>query len=262
MMGDRRALQAGTSHYMGQNFARAFNIQYTDRSNAQQYCYTTSWGFSTRVIGAVVMVHGDDQGLILPPRLAPTQAVIVPIWKSDEERTAVLALAEQVRAALSDLRVRIDARDGLTPGFKFNEWELRGVPLRIEIGPKDVAAGQVVLARRDVPGRAGKAAVALAGLRAEVGARLDTIQQALYDRALAFREAHTYRPEDQAGFREAIENGFAQVWWCERRECEEQIKDETRATSRCILLDQPGGTGRCAFCGEPARRLAVFARAY
>jgi prolyl-tRNA synthetase len=262
MMGDTKALQAGTSHFLGQNFARAFNIQYSDRNNQLQHCWTTSWGLSTRMIGAVIMVHGDDQGLIMPPRLAPLQAVIVPIWKSDEEYAAVRALADQVRQMLGEYRVKIDARDALTPGFKFNEWEQRGVPLRIEIGPKDVANGQVVLARRDVPGKPGKSFVPLAELPARVARLLTDIQQALYDRALAFREAHTAHPSNYDEFRQAVENGFALAWWCEQRACEAQIKEETRATTRCIPLEQESGEGVCVHCGQPATRRAIFGRAY
>ena len=167
MMGDGKALQAGTSHNLGQNFAKAFSIRYLDREGALQFCWTTSWGLSTRFIGAIIMVHGDDQGLILPPRLAPTQVVIVPIFKTDEEKAQVLDAARKVSAALvaAGIRVRTDERDGVSPGFKFNDWEMRGVPLRIEIGPKDVAKGSVVLARRDKPGKEGKSFVPQEGLR-------------------------------------------------------------------------------------------------
>jgi prolyl-tRNA synthetase len=263
MMGDTRALQAGTSHFLGQNFAKAFDIQFQAQNNELQYCWTTSWGLSTRMIGAIIMVHGDDQGLIMPPRLAPVQAVIVPIWKTDAERAAVLEQADKVKSALRDFRIKVDTRDELTPGFKFNEWELRGVPLRIEIGPKDVAAGQVVVARRDMPGKAGKTAVKLADLQANFSELVSKVQKALYDRALAFREANTYRPENYEQFKEAIEKGFALAWWCEGRACEAQIKEETRATSRNIPLEQDEpGPGVCVHCGEPATRKAIFARAY
>ncbi len=262
MMGDTRALQAGTSHNLGQNFARAFDIQYLDRTNTLQYCWTTSWGLSTRFIGAIIMVHGDDQGLILPPRLAPYQVVIVPIYKSDEERAQVLAEADRVARELGDVRVFIDRREEVTPGYKFNDWEMRGVPLRLELGPRDVAQGTVVLARRDVPGREGKRTVPRAGLAEQVGALLEEIQAALYRRALAFRQEHTFEPEDYAGLREAVERGFALVWWCGSPDCETRVKEETHATARCIPFEQPGGTGRCAVCGLPAERKVVFARAY
>ena len=165
MMGDRRALQSGTSHNLGQNFAKAFDIQYQDENGTQQYCWTTSWGVSTRMVGAIVMTHGDDQGLILPPRLAPTQVVIVPIYRKDDERSTVMEAIGKIEAMLGqDVRVKVDQRDEYSPGWKFNEWELKGVPLRIEIGPRDIAKDQVVLARRDVPGRDGKSFVPLEGL--------------------------------------------------------------------------------------------------
>jgi prolyl-tRNA synthetase len=263
MMGDRRALQAGTAHNLGQNFARAFEIRYLDRENRQQYCWTTSWGMSTRIIGAMIMVHGDDQGLILPPRLAPYQAVIVPIYKNDAERGSVLGAVEQARQALAgaEIRVRVDDREGLTPGYKFNDWELRGVPLRIEIGPKDVARGQATLARRD-QGRAGRAAGPLAGLAEATRRTLEEVQTALYERAQAFFEANTFDPQDYAAFKQAVERGWAFSWWCGERECEAAIKDDTKATTRCIPLEQAEGEGRCIRCGGRARERAYFARAY
>ena len=188
MMGDGKALQSGTSHNLGQNFAKAFEIRYLDKNGELQHCWTTSWGLSTRFIGAIIMVHGDDQGLILPPRLAPYQAVIVPIFKSDEEKTQVMEAAQRIKAELasSQIRVILDEREGASPGFKFNDWEMRGVPLRIEIGPKDVQKNSVVLARRDKPGREGKSFVPQAGLIDAVTQTLDSIQKALYERALSF----------------------------------------------------------------------------
>ncbi len=264
MMGDRKALQAGTSHNLGQNFAKAFEIRYLDKNGVLQYCWTTSWGLSTRFIGAIIMVHGDDQGLILPPRLAPFQVVIVPIFKNDQEQAAVMQAAQRVRAALvaAGIRVKTDEREGLTPGFKFNDWEMRGVPLRLEIGPKDVAKGTVVLARRDNPGKEGKSFVAQEGLAAAAAKTLDEIQAALYERALAFRNANTSEPKDYAQFKDAVEKGFAVSYWCGSRECEEKIKEETKATMRCIPLEQPAGQGRCIYCGQPAREKGVFGRAY
>jgi prolyl-tRNA synthetase len=263
MMGDCRALQAGTSHFLGQNFAQAFGIQFLDENNEQQYAWTTSWGVSTRMVGAVVMVHGDDQGLILPPRLAPTQVVIVPIGRTEEERIQVAEVVRQVEAALQgDVRLRVDDREEYSPGWKFNEWEMRGVPLRIEIGPRDVKKGQVTLARRDVPGREGKRGVPLDGLSGEVQEALAQIQADLYDRALQFREEHTYEPQDYGEFQEAVSQGFAYSWWCGDAGCEAQIKDDTKATVRCIPLDQEPGKGQCIHCGGQATERAVFARAY
>ncbi|MBI5293802.1 MAG: proline--tRNA ligase [Chloroflexi bacterium] len=264
MMGDCKALQSATSHHLGQNFARAFEIRYLDKGNEQQYCWTTSWGISTRFIGAIIMVHGDDQGLVMPPRLAPYQVVIVPISKTDAERAAVMEAARAVRAELTaaDIRVKVDDREGLTPGFKFNDWEMRGVPLRLEVGPKDLAKGTVALARRDKPGREGKSFVSREGLAATVAAMLKDIQQSLFDRALAFREQNTFDPKDYAEFKSAVEKGFALSYWCGDGACEAQIKEETKATTRCIPLDQPGGAGACIHCGKPAAEKALFARAY
>jgi prolyl-tRNA synthetase len=263
MMGDRRALQAGTSHNLGQNFAKAFDIKYLDRNNELQYCWTTSWGLSTRMVGAIVMVHGDDQGLILPPRLAPIQVVAVPIWKSDEEKSTVLDAVEKVKAALAEsVRLKVDDRDEYSPGWKFNEWELRGVPLRIEIGPKDVVQEQVVLARRDRPGRAGKSSVPMAGLASAVTDTLTLIQNDMLQRATEFLEANIREPADYESFKEAVAQGFARAWWCGSTECEDKIKEETKATTRCIPFDQPGGSGQCVACGNEAQEVAIFARAY
>src|ERR1700722_16518105 len=203
MMGDGKALQAGTSHNLGQNFAKAFEIKYLDAEGALQFCWTTSWGLSTRFIGAIIMVHGDDQGLIFPPRLAPIQVVIVPIYKTEEEKAGVFEAAKKIREQLvkAEIRVKVDEREGQSPGFKFNDWEMRGVPLRIEIGPKDVAKGSVVLARRDKPGREGKTFVSQEGIAGSVQQLLVEIQKALFDRALAFRDAHTFEPKDFEEFR-------------------------------------------------------------
>jgi len=266
MMGNGWALQAGTSHFLGQNFARAFEIKFLDVNNEFQYAWTTSWGLSTRMIGGIIMVHGDDQGLVLPPRLAPIQVVIVPIWKSEEERTAVLGASQAVRAELSDagVRVRLDDREQFSPGFKFNDWEMRGVPLRIEIGPKDVAKDQVVLARRDIPGREGKQFVARSALAAQVTATLQAIQEALLARAIAFRDANTHRAENYAQFREILETqgGFLRVHWAGSSEDEDRIQEETKATLRCFPLDAPEGRGRCFYTGQETDRIAIFARAY
>ncbi|MBN1177816.1 MAG: proline--tRNA ligase [Anaerolineae bacterium] len=263
MMGDRRALQSGTSHFLGQNFARAFDITFSDENNALQHVWTTSWGVSTRMVGAVVMTHGDDQGLVLPPKLAPYQAVVVPIWRSDDELSLVLEAVAQVKAALEgSVRLKVDDRAELSPGWKFNDWEMRGVPLRIEIGPRDVQNGQVMLARRDRPGREGKRTAPLAGLASAVQDMLAAIHQNMYDRALAFREAHTTYPDDFEGLREAVADGFGVAWWCGSAACEAKVKEETGATIRCIPLDQESGHGPCAVCGETSAERAVFGRAY
>jgi prolyl-tRNA synthetase len=264
MMGDGKALQAGTSHNLGQNFAKAFEIRYLDKGGVLQHCWTTSWGLSTRFIGAIIMVHGDDQGLILPPRLAPFQAVIVPIYKTDDEKASVMDAARKIRAELvaAEIRVKLDERDGISPGFKFNDWEMRGVPLRIELGPKDVAKGSVVLARRDRPGKEGKSFVPQAGLADAVKTMLVEIQQALFDRALAFRKTNTAEPKDYGEFKTAVERGFALTHWCGREDCEGKIKEETKATMRCIPLEQSGEPGKCIFCSQGSKEKAIFAKAY
>ena len=263
MMGDCRALQSGTSHNLGQNFAKAFDIQYQDANGTQQYCWTTSWGVSTRMVGAIIMTHGDDQGLVLPPRLAPTQVVVVPIYRKDAERSTVMEAIEKIEATLGqDVRVKVDARDEYSPGWKFNEWELKGVPLRIEIGPRDIAKDQVVLARRDVPGREGKSFVPLEGLADVVSDTLKDIQNNLLTRATKFRDANTSEPSDYDTFREAATQGFARAWWCGAIACEDKVKDDIKATTRCIPSDQPGGSGTCIVCGESAEEVAIFARAY
>lgn len=262
MMGDTRALQAGTSHFLGQNFARAFDIQYLDPNNQLQFAWTTSWGLSTRFVGAIIMTHGDDQGLILPPRLAPIQVVIIPIFRDDAERSQVLPVVEKVKSELSALRLKVDDRTEVTPGFKFNDWELRGVPLRLEIGPQDVAKGTVAAARRDIPGRPGKTFLSQEGLADHVSELLDCIQESLFEKALAFRQANTYDPQDYAEFQEVVKKGWAFSWWCQNPECEKRIKEETKATTRCIPFDQPGGDGKCIYCGQPATDKVYFARAY
>ncbi|MBK8989019.1 MAG: proline--tRNA ligase [Chloroflexi bacterium] len=264
MMGDGKALQSGTSHNLGQNFAKAFDIQYLDPNNQLQHCWTTSWGLSTRFIGAIIMTHGDDQGLVLPPRLAPYQTVIVPIYKNDGEKTAVLAATARIKAELEGVgvRVHIDGRENLTPGYKFNDWELRGVPTRIEIGPRDVEKHSVALARRDVPGRDGKQFVAQDGLAQTVTALLDDVQQNLLARATQFRDANTHEVTNYDDFKEAVQTGFARVWWAGSREEEQRVKEDTKATIRCFPLEQPGGDGTCFYTGRPADRIAIFGRAY
>jgi len=264
MMGDTRALQAGTSHFLGQNFAKAFDITFLDPSNQLQHCWTTSWGLSTRFIGAIIMTHGDDQGLILPPRLAPIQVVIVPIFRSDEEQARVMPIAEEVNRKLAGLRTKLDTRTEVTPGFKFNDWEMRGVPLRIEIGPKDVENGVVTMARRHIPGRAGKSVLPIVGdLHAQVQAVLDEIQAALLEKARTFRDEHIFEPKDYDDLTQIVQNGWAYSFWCGSTECETKVKDDTKATTRCVPLDQPEDQhGTCIVCGKPARKKVYFARSY
>lgn len=264
MMGDGRALQSATSHNLGQNFAKAFDIQYLDPNNVQQHAWTTSWGLSTRFIGAIIMTHGDDNGLILPPRLAPYQVVMVPIYKKEEEKSAVLAATERMKLELIDagVRVKVDDRDNLTPGFKYNDWELRGVPLRMEIGPRDVANNVVMLARRDIPGRDGKQSVGQDGIAQTVGALLKTIQANLLAKATKFRDDHTFEAKNYDEFKEMAQQGFVRVWWAGSDADEKQVQQETKATHRCYPLDQPGGEGICFYTGKRATRQAIFARSY
>jgi prolyl-tRNA synthetase len=264
MMGDRRALQSATSHNLGQNFAKAFDIKYLDQNNVFQYCWTTSWGLSTRFVGAIIMVHGDDQGLILPPRLAPYQVVIVPIYKSANEKRMVSEVTERIRKELdgAGIRTKADDREHVSPGFKFNDWELRGVPVRIEVGPKDVTGNVAVLARRDCPGKAGKQSVSQDGLVKAVKALLDDVHTSLFKRAERDRDENTFEPADNEAFQEAVGKGFARVWWAGSDEEEQRLQQETKATLRCFPLEQPGGKGTCFYTGRPADRMAIFSRAY
>lgn len=262
MMGDTRALQAGTSHFLGQNFAKAFDIQFSDWNNELQYAWTTSWGLSTRFIGAIIMTHGDDRGLILPPKLAPTQVVIVPIYKNDVEQSEVMEVVERIQRELSGIRLHVDKRTEVTPGFKYNDWEMRGVPLRIEIGPKDIAKGSVALSRRDIPGRDGKSFVYQENLLEQIRQILENIQSSMYQRALAFRQQNTHNPRDYTELTEVVQNGWALSWWCGSAECEARVKEDTKATTRCIPLEQEGGRGACIVCGKPSEKKVIFARAY
>jgi prolyl-tRNA synthetase len=264
MMGDGKALQSGTSHFLGQNFAEAFEVRYLDQNGQLQHCWTTSWGLSTRIIGAIIMVHGDDQGLALPPKLAPYQVVIVPIFKTDDEKNTVLDAARKLKSELvkADVRVTLDEREGFSPGWKFNDWEMRGVPVRVELGPKDVAKQAAVLARRDRPGKDGKISAPLADLPVTVQRLLVEIQQSMHDKALAFRNANTKEAESYDDLKRAVETGFALSHWCGDADCEAKIKEETRATMRCIPLEQARGAGNCVLCGKPAAERAIFARAY
>ncbi len=264
MMQDKRALQSATSHYFGQNFARAFEIQFVDQNNTLQFCETTSWGLSTRMIGAIIMTHGDDQGLVLPPRLAPIQAVIVPIYKNDAEKSRVMVVADRVFTELkaAGIRIKMDDRDNVSSGFKFNDWEMRGVPVRVEIGPKDVEKGSVALARRDRPGREGKSFVSQSDLASTVSGLLVEIQDALLKRATDFRDANIHEPRDYEDLKKIIADGWAYAYWCESKECEARVKEDTKATTRNIPFNQPASEGTCIVCGKPSKRKVYFARAY
>lgn len=264
LMGDGRALQAGTSHNLGQNFARAFDIKFQGRDKTEQYGWTTSWGVSTRLIGGLIMVHGDDAGLVLPPNIAPYQVVIVPIPRGNWQETVLpraQALKDELQAA--GIRVMLDDRDAYTPGWKFNEWEMRGVPLRLEIGPKDIEKQQVVLARRDT--RA-KLFTPMEGLASQVTALLAEIQQTLLARAKATREERTHYTETYDEFKTLMAGarpGFVMAPWCDDAEVEAQVKTETQATIRNYPFDAPSAEGKtCFVTGRPAKVVACFAKAY
>ncbi len=267
MMGNGWALQAGTSHYLGTNFAKAFDIQFLDRDNVKQYCHTTSWGMSTRMVGAAIMAHGDDQGLRLPPVMAPIQAVIVPIWRKDPERVLVMEHAAKVKAALeaAGVRAKLDTRDDVSPGYKFNDWEMRGVPVRVEIGPRDVEGDAVVLGRRDVPGKDGKQfGIPAAQVGDAVRNLLVEIQAGLLRQATEFRDANTRSVSSYDDFRQLIDGdgGFIRVHWAGSDEDEDTIKEETKATIRCFPEDADEGEGVCFYTGKKTTQVAIFARAY
>ncbi len=263
LMQDGKALQAGTSHFLGQNFAKAFDVKFATQSGSLDYVWATSWGVSTRLMGALIMTHSDDNGLVLPPQLAPDQVVIVPIYRSEEERQAVADKAEALKKQLEahQIRVKFDNRDNFKPGFKFNEYELKGVPLRIAIGPKDLEKQQVELARRDT---LTKQFVAENELIPVVVELLETIQEALYVKALAFREEHISVVDDFDHFEEVLDKkgGFIAAHWDGTEATEQAIKNATKATVRCIPLDAPEEAGSCVFSGKPSTRRVLFAKAY
>ena len=264
LMSDGKALQMGTSHNLGQHFSKAFDIKFEDRSQTLQYVWQTSWGMTTRTIGALVMVHGDDSGLRLPPRIAPVQAVLIPIALGDW-KTSVLPVAREVERELKErgVRIKLDDREEYTPGWKFSEYEMRGVPLRIEIGPRDVKAGTAVVVRRDT--RA-KESVAFASLKDRVTVLLDEIQKGLFEQALRFREANTHNASNYQEFKSIMENerGFIRAVWCGNEPCEDKIKEETQATIRVLPLEPESAEtdGVCVCCATPGRTSAFFAKAY
>jgi prolyl-tRNA synthetase len=261
LMGDGRALQAGTSHNLGQNFAKAFDITFQARDKSVQHVWGTSWGMTTRLVGATIMVHGDDSGLVLPPRVAPYQVVVVPIGR-DNWRETVLPKAQEIQRELvaAGIRVTLDQRDE-RPGWKFAEWELRGVPLRLEIGPKDIEKSAVLVARRDTRE---KQSLPMEGLPARIRVLLDDVQQNLFARANQFREEHTQRVDSYEAFKQVMEGrpGFIIAPWCGTAACETQIKNDTQATIRNMPLNGAAPSGRCIRCDAPATAEAWFAKAY
>jgi prolyl-tRNA synthetase len=262
LMSDGKALQAGTSHNLGEHFARVFDITYLDKDGTLKYVWQTSWGVSTRLIGAVIMVHGDDRGLALPPKIAPVQVVLVPIAPK-QARETVLQRAGALFSELKEagVRLELDDREEYSPGWKFNEWEMKGVPLRIELGPRDLESGQAVLARRDT---GEKMTAPLDGLAEKVAALLVEIQANMLEKARRFREEHTSRTDDYGEFKRIIEEkrGLVVSHWCGDSECELAVKEETKATIRCLPFRQEGPPGRCLRCGTQSGTVAYFARAY
>ncbi len=275
MMQDKRALQAGTSHFLGQNFSKAFDVKFQNQAGQLEHPWATSWGVSTRLVGGLVMTHSDDQGLVVPPRLASLHVVIVPIFKKAEEKLAVCAAANQLAAALralpadpwlnyEPLGVKVDDRDQYQPGYKFNEWELRGVPVRVELGPKDLAQNACVLARRDLPGKEAKVfGVPLAAAPERIGEMLRDMQTALFERAKKFRDANSFQVNSYEEFKQKIDEpgGFLWAHWDGTRETEDKIAADTKATIRCIPFQQTE-PGKCMMTGKPSEGRVVFAKAY
>ncbi len=257
LMHDGKALQSGTSHNFGDGFAKAFGIQYTDRDNKLKYVHQTSWGVTTRLIGAIIMVHGDNSGLVLPPKVAPVQVVIVPIQQRKE---GVMNKANELKDRLSNFRVKVDDTDK-SPGWKFAEAEMRGIPVRVEIGPKDIEAGKCMLARRDT---GEKIECALDEVEAKVGALLETIQKDMLEKARAHREAHTYVAKNMEEMGDILTNtpGFVKAMWCGCQECEDKIKEQFAATSRCMPFEQEELSDVCVCCGKPAKKMVYWGKAY
>jgi prolyl-tRNA synthetase len=262
MMQDRRALQAGTSHNLGQNFARAFDVQFQNENGDLEFVWATSWGVSTRLVGALIMAHSDDRGLVLPPKLAPIQVVLVPIWHGDEEKEAILSqISSLTKNWKNGFSFKVDDRDSYRPGWKFNEWEQQGVPLRLELGPKDLASQQVVAVRRD---NGEKQTIAFSALENFIQQTLANIQRDLYQRALEFREKYTFFCDDYNQFKKEIEEpgGFFYIHWCGQRACEDRLQEETKATIRCIPRDRKIEDGKCLLCGADSKERVIAAKAY
>ena len=263
LMQDGKALQAGTSHFLGQNFAKAFDVKFTTKEGKQEHVWATSWGVSTRLMGALIMSHSDDQGLVLPPKLAPIQVVIVPIYRSEEEKQQLDNYVDELSRELKEfgIRLKYDDRDTHRPGFKFAEWELKGVPLRVAIGARDMKNGTVELARRDIQS---KETVEQEGLAKRINGLLDEIQDSIFQKALNFRAEHTTTVESYDEFKQVLEEkgGFVSCHWDGTTETEQRVKEETKATIRCIPLDTKEEEGTCIFSGQPSSRRVLFARAY
>ncbi len=262
MMQDKKALQAGTSHFLGQNFAKAFDVTFQDENSKLDYVWATSWGLSTRLIGALIMTHSDDNGLVVPPRLAPVEVVIIPIWKTDED---IVKLKNRINELTENwkgqLKFKIDDRDQYRPGYKFNEWEKKGVPVRIEMGPRDLENNQVVMVRRDT---GEKMSVSQDGLADRIRNLLEQIQSDMYNRAKDFRDANTFPEDDFESFKKRIEDpgGFFRVHWCGSPECENKFQDSSKATIRVIPVDGKKEKGKCIICGQPSEQRVLVAKSY
>ena len=262
MMQDGKALQAGTSHFLAQNFAKAFDVKFLNKENKLEYVWATSWGVSTRLMGALIMSHSDDNGLVLPPKIAPIEVVIVPIYKTDEQKATVLEYCANIKKRLEArrMRVKFDDRDTQKPGFKFAEWELKGVPVRIAAGPRDVENNSVEIARRDT---LEKNTATVDNIEDYITSLLDEIQDNIFQKALNFRESRTVKVDTWEEFKEQIENSmFVYAHWDGTPETEQRIKEETKATIRCIPLDDDFEDGKCIYSGQPSKRRVIFARAY
>lgn len=259
LMPDGKALQGATSHNLGQNFSKAFDVTFQNKDGKNEYVWQTSWGLSTRALGGLIMSHLDDKGLYFPPEIAPIQIVVVPVMAKDTEK--VLAEAQKIAKLLGDYRVKLDSRDIYTPGWKFNNWELKGVPIRIEIGPRDIEAKQVVVARRDTDD---KSTVPIAQLEKWIKNTLEDQQKKAYDKTKAYLNSHTHNVDNYLKFKEIMktERGFIRAFWCEEADCEAQIKTETKATTRCLPLEAKVEQGLCVHCGKPATHRWYFAQAY
>ncbi|MEA1986432.1 MAG: proline--tRNA ligase [Candidatus Marinimicrobia bacterium] len=262
LMGDKKALQAGTSHYLGQNFAKAFDVKFQNKNNEQEFVYASSWGVSTRLVGAIIMTHGDDKGLMLPPKIAPHQIVIVPIFRDEESKEKVMNLWKKIEPVLKEKNIRFnfDDRESMTPGYKFNEWEMKGVPVRVEIGPKDADRNGVVTVRRDT-GK--KSFPSLDEFLENISELLDTIQKDMFDKQIKFREENTIDVDSYDDLKKVVEDGgFARTFWAGSSDDENRIKDETKATIRCELFEKTKESGKCFHTGRDSETQVIFSKAY
>ncbi len=262
LVGDKKALQSGTSHYLGQNFAKAFDVKFQNKSNEQEYVYASSWGVSTRLVGGIIMTHGDDKGLILPPKIAPHQIVIIPIYRDDSDKNKVMNLWKKIETTLKEknIRFKFDNREELTPGFKFNEWEMKGVPVRVEIGPRDADRNGVVTVRRD---NREKKFPSLEEFLENITNLLDTIQKDMFSKQLKFREENTFDITNYDELKEVVEKGgYARTFWAGDSELEDKIKDETKATIRCELFEKTKESGKCFYTGKDSEVQVIISKAY